>query len=192
MNDLHYQTDVAALGDEPPGADVLDAVDTHLTTLYRACLPVGNLLDSLEAREEVMPGSGAVPLSASKVKGVAGTLATPDTKLSDAATLILKLRSDAAIRSARGYLAMPSPKASGNLDATAKWSTVGGFWTAIQAFAAALDDVLSTGGAFPASLNPVVYSRTRRSRGLSPFTFQMVEAIPNPAQRWRRSRTTTP
>jgi len=192
VNDLHFQTDVATLGEEPPANDVLDSFDTHFTTAYRACIPASSTLDSLEAREEVTPGSGSVPISGSKVKGVAGTLAAANQNLPDAATLILKLRTEAAIRSGRGYLAMPSPKDVGFLTTNGRWLTSGAFWTAIQAFAALMDDSFSTAGAFPANLNPVIYSRTRAARSEDPHAFRVVEGVPSTPVRWRRSRTTTP
>ncbi len=136
-----------------------------------------------------MPGSSSVPVASSLNVNQAGTGGT-DGKLPNAVAAIIKLRSNAALRSGRGYVAMPSPLISTALNASGNWT--GTFLTNLGVFAALLDDTMSLGAITPTILNPVVYSRTRHGRGFSPYTFQMVEAIVRNRPSWRRSRMTAP
>jgi hypothetical protein len=192
INTLHYQTDLGSLETEPSGSNVVDAVHDHLTTAYRACLPTTYTLNSLEAREEVMPSSGDVPASGTKTVQLPGTVTVTGGIIPDAMCAIVKLRTDAAIRSARGYLAMPNGRSSIILGTDLRWATAGGWWTGLTAFAALLDDSFDTGGVGAVTLNPVVYSRTRRARQQEPYAFPVVEAVVTREPRWRRSRTTAP
>lgn len=189
INSLHYQTDVAPTGSEPAASDVLAAIDAHLRTAYRAVVPSSFTIDSAELRECLASGDTNVPVAASLVINQPGTLTTSDTSLPYGMTCIVKLRSDAGIRSGRGYLALPDPLSSTFL-ASRLWGS--SYFPLVQSFAALLDDTMSLGSTLPTTLNPVVYSRTRHNRGESPFTFQMVEAIPRSTPSWRRSRMTVP
>jgi hypothetical protein len=187
---LHYQTDVPLAGSEPNASDVLDGIDGKLRTAFLGCCHSTFVVDSAGLREEVTKASGAIPVAASKVVNLPGTVSSSAVSLPDALCAIIKLRSDAAARSARGYMAMPCPLAAGFLSGSKQWT--GTFYTALQTFAALLDDAISAGSFAPTILNPVVYSRTRHERGFTPYTFRIVEAIPRQDPRWRRSRTTAP
>lgn len=187
---LHYQTDVPPAGSEPAPADILTAIDGHLRTAFRACLQNGYTVDSAELREEVDLSTGDVPSAASLVVNQLGTLTGGSNILPDATTGIIKLKTDAALRSGRGYMAIPGPR---NASFLADGQNFGSSWTSLlNTFAALLDDSMDLGTVLITHLNPVVYSRTRRARGLTPYTFQVVEGIVNPRVRWRRSRTTAP
>lgn len=187
---LHYQTDLAPAGSEPAPADVLAAIDGHLRTAFRAALQNGYTVDSAELREEVDLSTGAVPSAASLVVGALGTLSGGSNIAPDATCGIVKLKSNAALRSGRGYMAFPGPRNASFMADGQNWSS--SWLTLLSAFAALLDDEMTLGTVLPATLKPVVYSKTRRARGLTPYTFEVSEAVASPRIRWRRSRTTSP
>lgn len=192
-NSLHFRTEPAALGSDPPAGDVLNLIDTELTTLYRNCLPNTLKVHAVIAAECLSPSEiaqGGVPEGSAKELELDGTLAPADTKLPEALSAIIQLRTGVPLRSARGYLSMPSPLGSAGL-------TTGGVWTgstksAYDAFAAKLDDDYELGTVDVTSVIPVVYSRTRHDRGISPWWFQIEAATLVNKARWRRSRTTAP
>lgn len=187
---LHYQTDVPPLGSEPNAADLLAGIDGHLRTAFLAMHHSSFVVDSAELREEVDPASGAVPAAASLAVNTGGVFSGGTIALPDALCAIIKLRTDAALRSARGYMAITSPRQTANLSTSRQWT--GTFLTALQNFAALLDDDISAGSFAPTVLHPVVYSRTRRGLQLSPYTFKIVEGIVRTVPSWRRSRMTAP
>lgn len=187
---LCYHTVPPPLGDEPAPADVLAGIDGHLRTAFKACLQTGYTVDAAELRELVDLTSGEVPAAASLVVNQPGTLSGGTNTLPDACAAIIKLRSNAALRSGRGYMAMPGPRNASFLTDGQNYG--GAYMTVLQAFAALLDDELDMGSSEPTHTFPIVYSRTRRSRGLDPFHFDVVEAIPSTRIRWRRTRTTAP
>lgn len=192
-NGLHYETQPPTLGDEPAPVDVLNKLDTELTTLYRNCLPSAITVHAITLAECLSPAEiagGSVPHGAAKELELAGTLSPADTKIPEAIAAIIQLRTGVPLRSARGYIALPSPLGSASL-------TNGGLWTgstksAYDAFAAKLDDDYEIGTVAVTSIVPMVYSRTRHDRGVSPWTFQVEAATLVNKARWRRSRTTAP
>ena len=184
---FHYQTDVSVSGSEPSTADVLDGVDSLLTTAYRAMLPTPYQLTQLKLRQEVTPGSGDVPLSRVKVKNVAGTLAVSPQDLPVSVCGLISRTTDAAIRAGRGHVFTPPIRSSSYLSGGALL-TSGALWTAMQAFAALLDDSFDLGAVNPTHVNPVIYSRARNARGQDPFTFEVTGAAASSRVRWLDSR----
>lgn len=190
VNDLHYHVVPPLAGSQPDPADVLAGIDGHLRTAYRACLSLGYNVNSAELRQMVAPWESDIPVAASLNVNQAGTLAQSDTKLPVPMAAIVKLRSNAALRSGRGYLALPSPRQSTYIGNDGKWT--GTFATNMQTLAALLDDVLELGSVDPSHAYPVVYSRTRHERNESPWWFDVVEGIPRQVPSWRRSRMSAP
>lgn len=191
VNSLHYQTDLSIFASEPSADNILSSVSSHLLTAYRACIPGNITVDSAELREELPLSDTSVPASASLNIALVGTLNMTTAALPDAMCMIVKLRSNAALRSARGYIALPSPRDRSYLSTSRAWTGV--YLSAAQTLAALLDDDITLGSPFAqAGLHPVVYSRTRHDRNESPWTFQVVEAIPRTVPSWRRSRMTAP
>jgi hypothetical protein len=190
VNSWHYQTDLPGpTADEPATGDVINAIDGKLRTAYKNCLPSTITVNSAELREEVLPHTGAIGVADSLNINQPGTGGT-DGKLPNAVTAIIKLRTDTASRSARGYVAMPSPLISTALSAAGRWT--GTFAANLQTLAALFDDVMDLGLIDVTHLNPVVYSRTRRERGFEPYTFKVVEGIVRDKPSWRRSRMSAP
>lgn len=189
-NTLHYVTQPPLEGSEPAAADVLSVIDTALRTSYKACLNTQVTLLSATLSERVQPGSGDVPVGAALEIGDAGTGPTYDGKVSPALCCIIQLKTGVPLRSARGYLAMPSPEASTAMASSSKFT--GTYLTGLDAFAAKLDDDYEIGTVSVTSVIPVVYSRTRHARGQNPPWFQVEAGVVRNAQRWRRSRLSVP
>lgn len=189
INHLHFQTDGEVGATEPTASALLTRLDTEFRTLYRAALAEEDTLRSLALREEVR-GSDVPAPGADVAVNLLGTLATSVNDLPDAMCLIISKKTGIPLRSARGYLALPSPRSSGHLDSTRSWW--GGYLTAATALAAKLDDSYDVGTFPDVTLNPVVYSRTRHEAGRDDFTFKITTAIARPTPHWRRSRMTAP
>jgi hypothetical protein len=191
-NVLHFETsptDNFGLGGASIN-DLLNAIDTKFTTPYRAMLNSGSTFTSITAREEVLPGSGDVPGEGTKSIGLAGTRTASDQHISPAMCAVVEKKTSAAIKAGNGRLWTPPVLNSGECTNNSQYSTGTAYWTAVVAFAALLDDTL-TAGSFPgfgADVKPVVYSKTRRVRSQSPYTFQITAGVPINRQRWLRSR----
>lgn len=193
VNTFHYQTDLNSPDDDEPDiSDVAGAVDSHLRTYYLACVPVSLTTSSLESREELPKGSPDIPSAFSISINTPGTLVNANSFLPVAQASIISIKSAAAIRSGRGYVAMPSPRDSTYMASGGTLAQSGTYWNALTAFAARLDDSLSVGTISPVTVWPVVYSRTRHQRGVEPWAFHVTEATPKRYPKWRRSRTTAP
>lgn len=193
VNTFHVQTDLNSPDDDEPDiSDVAGAVDSHLRVKYLAVVPTSLTLSSLETREELPKGSPDIPSAFSIAINTAGTLVNANSFLPVAQATIISIRSTAAIRSGRGYIALPSPRDSTYMASGGLLASTGTYWTALGQLAALLDDTLTIGTISPVSVHFVVYSRTRHQRGESPYTFHVTEAVPKRAPRWRRSRTTSP
>jgi hypothetical protein len=184
---LHYQTDVALAGSEPDPQDVANAIDTKLQAALRAILPATGVYEELILAEQVIPpdiGVGAVT-----VNGSSGNLVATDGNTPHGLVPIINLHTGVSSRNARGHIAGPSP-GSALFSSGRKWST--SYLALLTTFAALLDDTMSLGAINPTILNPVVYSRTRRLRDQSPWTFKVLSASVNPTPHWLRSRQSSP
>lgn len=188
---LHYQTDTNILEDEPSGDAVAADIAGKLASPFRLTMRTETTLDVIVAREEVLkPTIGEVGAFnvAGAGTGLAGAVTAPHA-LVPVIDLVTKTHS----RSARGWCMLPGPCASLFTSGLGdQWDTSSGMVLAYQAFAALLDDTVAFGGIGTGHYNPVVYSRTRRQRGNTPYTFQVTSAHLNPQVRWLRRRTTSP
>ena len=143
----------------------------------------------LLARAEEIPGSGIIPVEAFRSVSSAGLLAVAEADLPRELVAIVNIHTGVGSRSARGYITLCGPYGEGYM--TGK-SWAGTYATAGHAFADLLEDSFQLGQANPSTVNPVVYSRTRRIRGQSPFTFRVTGATFNTKPHWLRSRGTSP
>jgi hypothetical protein len=75
------------------------------------------------------------------------------------------------------------------LDGSGTWDFTSGGFSSLNTLTAKILDPFDTGGTFPADMNPVVYSRTRRARGFDPFTFKLTNVVPSDEPRWLRRRS---
>lgn len=174
---FHCLTDLPTGGTEPDVADIATAHDTHYTTAFRACTHNSIVVDALHVREEVDPTSGDVPSVAQHDINLAGTLGTSSHSLQQQLCPLISLKTNAAIRSGRGWMFMPPLLDKGLLgtDGYIDGTTVA--WTNLNAFAALMDDELDYGTVIISHSRPVVYSRRRRQLGRSPWTFKVDHAV---------------
>jgi len=186
---LHYQTDLATGGNEPDPDDVADGIWNTVGLAFLNCTPSRINVTELIVRSEELPASGVVPSLGSRPVGQNGLLAVSEGDVPRELVAIVNIKSAAAFRSGRGYMTLPGPYSeqyiTGRLFA-------GTYATNGHAFADLLDDSFSLGTFQPADVHPVVYSKVRRQRGLTPFTFRVTQAQFNTRPHWLRSRGTSP
>jgi hypothetical protein len=173
--------------------EVRDALNTALTTKYRAILDTGSTLNSLTVRQELDPGDTSIPAESVLTIGSLGTRSVSDSYLPMSLTQLVSLRTNAAVRSGHGRMFMPPPIASSNLSTGGIWSTGAPYWSNVGTFMTELLSTHRVGGIGTGSdLHTVVYSRTRRARGDSEYWFGVSAYIQRPAPHWLRSRSTAP
>ena len=156
-------------------------------------LPTNVTVQSLVVREELAPGSTAVPEEASQTIGLAGTLSTSGDMLPPAMCILASFYTNAAVRSGHGRMFIPGCGPSANLASTGLWDTSTALWTAVAAF---LDELKTNHGAglfgTDFTAHQVVYSRTRRAAGASAYWFDVSSYTRRAAPHWLRSRLTSP
>jgi hypothetical protein len=184
---LHFQTDVPPLGDEPQVEDVVNAIADHYFSAFLDVLPTTATWDSLELTQ--IPDPGEVGVAATSPQGSSGQLDVGQADLPKGVVGVISKKTNAASRSARGHIVLPSPLNEAYLD-NGNWTGV--YLQKMQAFAALLDDVLTLGSLQPSSLNPVVFSRTRQLEARVPYTFQVTGAVTRVKATWLRSRQSSP
>lgn len=188
---LHFRTEPGFGESEPSADDVLDKLDEVLSPLYKDVLTTATVLHSLEVSELLDPDDEeTLPGGAVREYGDPGNLSPGDDKLPTALCAIVSLRTGVPRRWARGYNALPSPRNSAALNSSHLWT--GDYWDAVETWADAMDDDYELGGVIPASLIPIVYSRTQRARGHDLFWAQVQAGIPQRNPKWRRSRLSAP
>jgi hypothetical protein len=193
----HYQTDLIPTQTEPPGEMVLQEIKDHYTeggvlmSLLRNAVHNNNRLTQLRVREERAPGDSTPGEVFTQDVSLIGNLgAVTGDQLPPEMCVWLKWTTAFAGRSGRGGTHMPPQLQPSNL-------TTGGVWDSailttfpFSAFADAtvddLDDVFPS--PHQGSLRPKIYSRTRRGRGQSPFTFDVTGAAFATKPRWLRRR----
>lgn len=187
MPSLHYKEDVPAGGSANDEATIAANVWAHIGPAFLACIPTRDTVDSIEALEEVVPP--AIGGAGTHTVNQTGTLSGTGDSMPEGNVPILNFHTNTRSRSARGWMHMPSPHwsdyVSGNV-----WGGAG--LTALNALAALLDDSITEGGAFPCTLVPVVYSRTRAVRAETPFAFDVTSVTLNPRVHWLKSRMSVP
>src|SRR6266536_906862 len=145
VNTLHY-VDRPNIGFSDRSADqVREAVHAKLTTKYRNLMQAVCTVDSLLVREELAPGDTAIPAESLQTIGLAGTLAGSDQNLPLSLTPLVKIATNAAVRSGHGRLFLPSPQSAGSLTAGGLWNTGVTFWTNITTFMDAVNTNIGYG-----------------------------------------------
>jgi hypothetical protein len=186
---MHYLTDVPTGGDEPAADDVASGFWGVVGTAFLAALPTWVTVHSVEAREEVEHPGVDVPAVGQHNVGSAGGLAATGENLPRALCPWIKLTTGQAIRSARGGFHMASP---GEIDYVSNRLFISSFMSKLNDLAAVCDNSFDLGSVFVTHVNPVIYSRTRRARGESTFTFKVTGAQASNVPRYLRSRDTSP
>jgi hypothetical protein len=194
VNTFHVVARPNSGSDDPSADTVRDALDSALTTKYRAVLPTDATLLDLTVREELAPGDHGIPRESVKTIGSAGTRTAADTNLPPSMTLLATVRTNAAVRSGHGRLFLPLPTEQAALTGGAIWRTTNAFWLNSITF---MNELLTQHhwtvlGLTAGNLDLVVYSRTRRERGDANYYFDATAYVLRPAPHWLRSRSTAP
>jgi hypothetical protein len=194
VNTFHqvWRDDVG--GTSPASADqVRDALDTALTTKYKAIMPSDATVQGLAIVEEVDPAGTAVPQSSYKSINAAGSRTPTSLNLSPAVCILVSIKTNAAVRSGHGRMWMPPALGHDTIQAPNTWTTSNAYYTAVTAFMNELNSnhTISV-GLTNGHLATVIYSRTRRERGDSNYYFDMTGYAIRSDQRFLRSRLTAP
>jgi len=195
LTHVHYQTDVPVLGSEPSADTVLNVILNHYSSSGHNMIKFVNAmwnqsgLSKARVVEEVSPTSDDIPEQSEEALALVGTLGAPGSDLVPPAMSVWhKFTTATPSRSSRGGTHVPPYQSASALGTTGEWATSGTPWTAQLALAAAIldamEDVFQTTG----DVNPVIYSRTRRARGQSPFVFALTGVSPSSKVRWVRRR----
>jgi hypothetical protein len=194
VNTFHVvsEPDLLATADES-AVGVRDALHTALTTKYRAMVASFDMVDALTVREELAPGSTAIPQEAVQTISALGTRSAPEQFLSQGLCALATLDSNAAIRGGKGRMFLPPAYYSGAASSGGTWLSSNAYWTNAVTF---LNELLTTHHSGAATLGhnlvPVLYSRTRRARGDSSYWFELTGYRLRTRQHFLRSRTTSP
>lgn len=191
-NSLHWVSQPPVGGTDATADAVLNTVQDHLTGLYLACLCDSVIHDELVVGQILPHDSTDVPDGAVHVDGTSsGDISSGDTELPKGLVLNLSLQTGVPRRWARGYMSLPCPLNSTNLNGSGEWD--GTFLLAAIAFAAHMDDDYDIGSLSSTSLIPVVYSRVRElTVGIDDAWAQVQGGVARQRPSWRRSRMTSP
>jgi hypothetical protein len=188
MPSFHYQTDVPTGGDEPEPGDVADGLWSHIGATALAATPNTIEIDELVVTSEELPGDLGV--AGSHTVSTVGSLPSgTGNELPDGVACVLDRHTATRSRSSRGWTMWPGPANSSYVSHNLFVST---YLANVQALAALLDDSYDLGTVFVTHVNPVVYSKTRRVRSETPYTFRVTSVTVNARPTWLRSRMTAP
>lgn len=197
---MHYQTDMDAASTEPDAATVLAKLVNHYGSggngngmeRWLVTIPPPVKLTHARVYQELAPGSTSVPGTADMAFTLSGQAASGTYLEPFALCPWIAFKTGLASRSSRGGTHLAPSVASYSLAAGGLYDTTTAWWSAIVALAGYQKDVLQAvfnGTIFGAGdLKPVIYSRTRRGRNQTPFTFQITSAIPSSKPRFVRRR----
>jgi len=172
--------------------NVVDEVDTWLTTAYRGLLQTNATLNALRCFH-IPAVYGDDSDVVTKLKGVAGTLAAGDGKMGREITLTLTLRSSHTTRRSQGRLSLPSPENSATLDSAGKWAAGVSYWINAATFGDALLAGRDIGLAgVDGHLSTRIYSRSDHKEGDSDPTYDVTSYLRQPRPRWLRRRVSIP
>lgn len=184
----HVQTDLpSTVVDEPSAPTIASVVLAELQTDFRPVVHAAQTIVELSVRSEVLPESGDIAEVGSISINSLGTRVAVDQFVAPEICAVIRLRTAAATRSGRGWMFAPAALNNATQSTGGDWSAANAYWTSLQTFAAHLDNTMSTGGAFPVDVKPVVYSRTRRRRGQS-YTFNVTSVNVDKHVHFLRSR----
>jgi len=187
---VDYQTDLSTGDSEPSASDLAGAIWSHVGAAFKACLNSHITVQRLLLSQRVI--APAIGLVGSHEVNEAGTYTTGTIVEPFGLVAIINRHTGAASRSSRGWLRMPNPGIAADVTGNTLTSS---FTSQLQALGNVLDDTVDVGGFLgigSVHAHPVVYSRTRHKRGLTPYTFNLTGCTVNPKWHWLRSRMSTP
>lgn len=186
-NTMHHSANDSFGSDLPSVSEVNSAVVSHFKTAYKAMLASTATLDAVVTRQELAPGTEDVPEEAATSISEAGTLTVTNTHCPPEMCALIRIHTNAAVRSGHGWMFCPPHFSDAQLDTGGLFLVGGGYWIAVLAYAALLDDTLSI--SLSADAEPAIYSRTRRAQGHDNYYFGIQSATPDRHPHWLRSRS---
>lgn len=188
----HYVERTELLEDAASADGVCQNVSAKLLAAYKALLPNTAHVVSIKATQAVRVWAPyhEIPEAAEAAVDTYGTVSVSAPKLPAATAAKISIKSNAATRGGHGWQLIPAGVTAGWVDANSKWTS--SYLTALNAYAALLDDNVTWGTLPTHTLEPVVYSRTRHMRGDENYYFDVNSAIARPDPTWLRSRISVP
>lgn len=193
---VQYANTISVHDDELGGtrdvSDVVDLVDTWLTSKYRAMLPTSTHLSVLRCFRipDVYGDDSNVAL---KDINLAGTGNVGDGQMGREVTLTLTLRSQHTSRRKMGRLSIPSPEDSATLASSGAWDVGSNFYDKVGQFADALLAGHDVGiGGVEGHLSTRIYSRKQHKEGTGDKTTDVDTYKRQPRPRWLRRRVSIP
>lgn len=201
LSTMHWQTDLNATDDEAPASQILDNILDHFSSSghnmsnFAATMKSQVKLTKARVREEVEPGSGDIAEVAEEVLGITGTNGSiAGDQLPPELCVWLHLGTGNASRSSRGGFHLPFQLDPALLTSTGAWDTAvmtaAPYTTLGNLVIDDINDAFGTSGL--SDIKSIIYSRTRRARGLSPYTFGLTDYLFSPKVRWLSRRGTPP
>jgi hypothetical protein len=195
VSHVHYQTDVPIVGTEPSASTVLNLILNHYSSSghnmskWTAAMYNHAQLTRAVVREEVEPGSGDIPAVSDEALSLLGTLSLgTSARCPSGVAMWLNYKTDNAIRSGRGGTHPPGAQSALVLNSSGNWDTASTWYVNQGLLAASILDPLSNVFDSTGDINPGVYSRTRRARGLSPFFFKLTQVARQTEPKYVRRR----
>lgn len=172
VNTFHVKVDPTA-GVDLSASQLVDDVDSWLTTKVRACHTPGTTVGTVKVRESVAEWDGDTPSAAEKTVALAGTMTgSRDGKLEASLCIHGAVVTDVPKRYARGGIYFPPSYHSGDLTATGKWLNSSTYWLNCKALADQLLGGRDYGlGGLTGHISFVVYSLKRHKDGTDPHYF---------------------
>lgn len=180
------------LGGPRPGDEILDDIDSWLTTKYTNCLPSSLTLRVLRLFQ--IPAVWKADTNIyTLAKNAGGALTVGDGKIPREMALVLSIRSSHTSRQTMGHISLPSPRNSSMLDGDGNWNTAGSYWTNAGLLGDALLEGKDIGiGGVDGHLSTRVYSRKRHQTGEGDKTTDVGSYTRRLRPKWVRRRTTAP
>lgn len=168
-------------------------IGSDLPQVWEDLLTSNDTLVGVTVRELLEHGSTAIPDEAFIAIGEPGIREPAANQPPDELCAILAIKTDAAVRSGHGYMAMPRPWDPAYLTGDVL-ETTGAYWSSLQDAVDSLGHWKAGGSIWGDgdTYRMGIYSRTRRDRDLPNFAFGATDFVVRSRIRWRNSRQTAP
>lgn len=172
-------------------SDFVDAVDSWLTTLYKACLGGRTTVDVLRSfRIPAVYGDATTTFE--KTIAATGTYPGVDGLVPPEVAVVLALKGGDTSRRHNGRIFVPTPRHSSVIASTGKFNTGSSWFTALNALKSALLSGHDVGSTDPNHLSLRVYSRVQHKIGTGDKTKDVAAIVIRSDPRWIERRQTAP
>jgi hypothetical protein len=188
INSIHVKADPGGISGDQGAEDVANDVWAWLDTDYKSVLATEGTVLDLTATEEIDPGGSGVPDAFVKAINEAGTFSTVN-NLPVELTMHLQSKSGVPVRGSHGGIFLPPPLQSLSLSSDGlSFLTSNAYWTNAGSLIGTLLAGADWTGVGTGHYSYVIYSKTRRARGLTTYAFDVTSIVRNPFPTWLRSR----